>query len=261
MGSTGCGAASTSLAFVADLGERRTRIMDTEISQPPRPATDGPEANGDGMGDPDSPRRKRPPPRKRLSEILTEIADDDSRSEITIADLMQLMEGRARAALIFLFAMPNVLPAPPGLSGLLGLPLLYLTWQMMLGRVPWLPRIIAGRGIPHATFAALIQRIMPFLVRAEKLLRPRWGWLVGQRAEHFLGALTLILAVVITLPIPFGNMLPAFAICLIALGVLERDGLWAVLGILTSALALLLSATVAYAMLKAALFVLLGAFS
>ena len=95
----------------------------------------------------------------------------------------------------------------------------------------------------------------------EKLLRPRWSWLVGPRAEHVLGALTLVLAVVITLPIPFGNMLPAFAICLIALGVLERDGLWACFGILVGALALLLSATVAYAMLKGALFVLLGAFS
>lgn len=230
--------------------------MDPDLTHPADPA-DGPE----GGDDPETPRRKRQPPRKRLSEILAEIAEDDTRGEITIADLMHLMEGRARAALIFLFAMPNVLPAPPGLSGLLGLPLLYLTWQMMLGRVPWLPRIIAGRGIPHATFAALIERVTPFLIRAEKLLRPRWSWLVGPRAEHVLGALTLVLAVVITLPIPFGNMLPAFAICLIALGVLERDGLWACFGILVGALALLLSATVAYAMLKGALFVLLGAFS
>ncbi|MBA4489236.1 exopolysaccharide biosynthesis protein [Paracoccus sp. S1E-3] len=221
----------------------------------------GPETGGDGGGDPNGLQRKRPPPRKRLSQILAEIAEDDSRSEITIADLMHLMEGRARAALIFLFAMPNVLPAPPGLSGLLGLPLLYLTWQMMLGRVPWLPRIIAGRGFPHATFAALIQRVSPFLIRAEKLLRPRWNWLVGPRAEHLLGALMLVLAVVVTLPIPFGNMLPAFAICLIALGVLERDGLWACLGVFVGVVALLLSATVVYAMVKGALFVLLGAFS
>ena len=232
--------------------------MDTHPPQPPLRDADSPEASPD---DPEAPRRRRPPPRKRLSEILSDIAADDSHAEITIADLMRLMEGRARAALIFLFAMPNVLPAPPGLSGLLGLPLLYLTWQMMLGRVPWLPKIIAGRGIPHATFAAMIQRVTPFLTRAEKLLRPRWGWLVGPRAEHALGALALVLAVVITLPIPFGNMLPAFAICLIALGVLERDGLWACFGILAAAMALLLSATVAYAMLKGALFVLLGAFS
>lgn len=235
--------------------------MHPHAPRSPVPDATGPDADSDVADDPDKSRRRRHPPRKRLSEILSEIAADNAQGDITIADLMRLMEGRARAALIFLFAMPNVLPAPPGLSGLLGLPLLYLTWQMMLGRVPWLPRIIAGRGIAHATFAALIERVTPFLIRAEKLLRPRWGWLVGPRAEHALGALALVLAVVITLPIPFGNMLPAFAICLIALGVLERDGLWALLGIVTAIVALLLSATVAYAMLKAALFVVLGAFS
>lgn len=229
-------------------------------SAPSTPQTDTTLSEGDSDHDA-NPRRKRRPPRKRLSEILTEIAADASRTDITIADLMHLIEGRARAALIFLFAVPNVLPAPPGLSGILGLPLLYLTFQMMMGRIPWLPRIIAGRGISHASFAAMVDRVSPYLIRAEKLLRPRWGWLVNPRAEHILGAVALILAVVVTLPIPLGNMLPAFAICLIALGVLERDGVWAALGIVAAVLALMLSAAVAYAMLKAALFLILGAFS
>lgn len=205
--------------------------------------------------------RAAPPPRKRLSEFLMEFAADASRSEITIADLLRLMEGRARAALILLFAFPNVLPAPPGLSALLGLPLLYLTFQMMLGRIPWLPRLIGARGMPIAAFAAMVGRITPFLERAERLLRPRWTWVVSHRAEKILGAFALILAIVVTLPIPLGNMLPAFAICLIALGVLERDGLWVTLGILVGATALALSAAVVYAMIKTALLFLLGAFS
>ena len=95
------------------------------------------------------------PPRKRLSEILADITAVSSQSDITVSELMRLMEGRARAALILIFAFPNVLPAPPGLSALLGLPLLYLTSQMMLGRVPWLPRIIGSRGMSRVTFAAL----------------------------------------------------------------------------------------------------------
>ncbi len=85
--------------------------------------------------------------------------------------------------------------------------------------------------------------------------------MVSHSAEKLLGALALILAVVVTLPIPLGNMLPAFAICLIALGVLERDGLWAGLGVVVGLAALLLSATVVYGILKAALFVVFGALS
>ena len=199
------------------------------------------------------------PPRKRLSEFLTDITTDPSLSDITVSELMRLMEGRARAALILIFAFPNVLPAPPGLSALLGLPLLYLTSQMMLGRIPWLPRFIGARGMQRSTFAALVERAVPFLNRAERLLRPRWTWMVSHSAEKLLGALALILAVVVTLPIPLGNMMPAFAICLIALGVLERDGLWAGLGVVVGLAALLLSATVVYGILKAALFVVFGA--
>jgi hypothetical protein len=206
-------------------------------------------------------KRAAQPPRKRLSEILTECAVDDSRTEITVSDLMHLMQGRARAALIFLFAFPNVLPAPPGLSAILGLPLLYLTSQMMMDRIPWLPRGVGARGIPRASFAAALSRIMPFLKRAERMLRPRWTWLVSRCAEKPLGALALLLAFVVTLPIPLGNMLPAFAICLIALGALEGDGLWAGLGVIVGLCALVLSATVVFAMIKATLFVLLGAFS
>jgi hypothetical protein len=50
------------------------------------------------------------------------------------------------------FAFSNVLPAPPGVSGVLGLPLIYLSFQMMLGRMPWLPHIIADRSVPLDKF-------------------------------------------------------------------------------------------------------------
>ena len=174
---------------------------------------------------------------------------------------MHLMEGRARAALILLFAFPNVLPAPPGLSAILGLPLLYLTSQMMLGRVPWLPKVVASRRIGRPTFAAAIDRLMPVLHRAERRLRPRWLALVSGRAERVVGGLALALAVVVTLPIPLANMLPAFAICLIALGMLERDGLWVAIGSVVGLGALLFSATVVYAMIVSAVALLVAAFS
>ncbi len=220
-------------------------------------------ATTEGSTDDEIPRSRRAgrPRRKRLSEVLLAIASDESRTEITISDLMHIMEARARAALIFLFAFPNVLPAPPGLSAVLGLPLLYLTAQMMLGRFPWLPRIVAERGISMIAFRSMIDRALPLLKRAEKLLRPRWSWMVRPVAERLLGGFALVLAVIITLPIPLANMLPAFAICVIALGVLERDGLWTGIGLVVGLASLALSGAVAYAMVKGAIFLLFSAFS
>ena len=154
-----------------------------------------------------------------------------------------------------------MLPAPPGLSGVLGLPLLYLSVQMMLGRVPWLPSFIGDRSMPRDRFAQLVERLGPWLARAERLLRPRWSLLVSHRAERVLGALCLILAAVLALPIPFGNMLPALAICLLALGILERDGVWVAAGMVVGVASIFLVAGVVYALAKSAIFILLNAFA
>jgi hypothetical protein len=225
---------------------------------PPTTEAEGTEASADIPG---RSRKSRRPPRRHLSEVLAEIAADTSREAITVTEIVRILEGRARAALILLFAAPNVLPAPPGISSVLGLPLLYLTTQMMLGRMPWLPKVIGNRGLPLSTFASLVDRAQPILTRAERLLQPRWWVVVGPTGERVLGAVCLVLAVVLTLPVPLGNMLPALAICVIALGALERDGLWASIGVLIGVGALALTATVVWGLIKAGVFILQGAFA
>jgi|APEBP8051073178_1049388.scaffolds.fasta_scaffold00110_94 hypothetical protein len=205
-------------------------------------------------------RNRNRPPRKRLSEMLDEMAADENRPRISIGDLMAAMSGRAIGALLLIFAFPNVFPTPPGTSGLLGLPLVYLAAQMMLGRIPWLPPFIANRSMTREDFSATMTRATPILARAERLLKPRLTALVSRRGEQVLGVLVLVLALVVMLPIPLGNMLPAFAICLIALGVLEKDGLWAAIGALLGLVSLVIVSGVVWAMAKAALFVLANAF-
>jgi hypothetical protein len=131
----------------------------------------------------------------------------------------------------------------------------------MLGRIPWLPKFIANRRLSRERFSQLVEKLVPFLTKAEGLLKARWSFLAGHVAERPLGALCLVLAAVLALPIPLGNMLPATAICLIALGILERDGVWVSAGVITGLASLLLVAGIVYAMAKATLFILLNAFS
>lgn len=204
--------------------------------------------------------RRPQPQRKRLSELLDEIGNDDTRTRISVSDLLVAMEGRATGALLLLFALPNVLPTPPGTSGILGLPLVYLSAQMMLGRLPWLPPLIANRSMSRDDFAQTISRATPLLARAEKLLKPRLSFFVKDRAQNVIGAVCLLLAVVLMLPIPFGNMLPAVAISLISLGVLERDGAWVLGGFAVAAASIFVVAGVIYAMVKATIFLLVNAF-
>lgn len=198
--------------------------------------------------------------RQRFSELLQEVAEGHTEDRISIANLLQAMKGRAIAALLFLFAFPNILPTPPGLAAVLGLPLIYLSSQLMLGRQPWLPGFIADRSMTRDTFRNIVAKAAPVLNRAEKMLRQRWWPLVSPGAERVLGFVCLALAVLLSLPIPLGNLLPAAAICVIALALLERDGLWVIVGILATITAFAWVGGMGYALVKSAIFVVVNAF-
>ena len=66
---------------------------------------------------------------------------------------------------------------------------------------------------------------MPRLHRLERMIRPRFLPLTGIAGKRFIGAAGLLLATIVFLPIPFGNMLPGMALVLMAVGLLGRDGI------------------------------------
>lgn len=197
---------------------------------------------------------------RSLSQLLTEIAADTTHERVSIGDLLASLEDRALAALLLIFALPNVIPVPPGTSALLGAPLLFLTAQLAFGMKPWLPQFITARSMSRDQFASLISRAAPWLSRAERLLRPRWSAWCRPPAEYLVGLVCLLMSLIVFLPIPLGNMLPALAICVMALGILERDGVWVLSGLFTAIAAVALVWGVLYALMKAAVFIFANAF-
>jgi len=214
----------------------------------PEPIGSGPDAPA---ADPPSGARGLP-----LSLVLLGLARDTTRERIRISDLFDALGDRAIGALMFVFAVPNVVPVPPGVSAVLGTPLIFLAAQLMTGRPPWLPGVVARRSLSRDDFARLMDRVLPWLMRGEKLLRPRLGVWVRPPVEYLVGAVCLLLAVVLVLPIPLGNTLPALAISVLALGVLERDGLWVLAGTVAAVIAGVVVSGVVLAMVKAGLYVL-----
>jgi hypothetical protein len=67
--------------------------------------------------------------------------------------------------------------------------------------------------------------------------------------ERIVCAACLMLAVILFLPIPFGNIPPAFAIAAFALGILERDGLATLVGWLAAIGSLLILAAISSAII------------
>ena len=169
--------------------------------------------------------------RHSAAENLRALADDDAVERIEIADLLAAAGDRGPAGLNLLFALPNVLPMPPGISAILGAPLLFLTLQMAFGLKPWLPRLIAARSMARKDIAPAMRKVALWISQERAPVGPRLSPLLSSPAVRFVGVLCSVLALALVLPIPFANMLPAAAISLCAFGVLRRDGLWVLVGI------------------------------
>jgi hypothetical protein len=165
---------------------------------------------------------------RRIAEIVADICDGNPEDRISLHELLDLFEVRAFGFLVLVFALPNGIPAPiaPGLSAILGAPLLLLSGQMVLGfQHPWFPQKWLKRSFRRADVARMLRPAIPWLQKIEKYLKPRLERIAGWRARRPIGAIVLWNAVLLSLPIPFGNLIPAWAIILAALGQIERDGL------------------------------------
>lgn len=179
-------------------------------------------------------------PHDQVSDLLEALARQEGET-LTVRDILDHFGERAFGALMLVFAAPLVLPMPPGLSAILGAPLVFITAQLAIGRPRlWLPRILADRTFRTADFGAVVDRILPYLRKLEGRLRPRLTFLLGFLAERAVGLVALLLAVIVFLPVPFGNMLPALAIAVLGLGLVERDGLATLIGWLVAVASLLL---------------------
>ena len=112
------------------------------------------------------------PKPRRLSEIVTSI---DTKQDLSIGKLVDAFGERAFGALMFVFAVPNIVPTPPGTSAVLGLPLVILTFQLMIGRQRlWLPNAGRRRSISGAMFEGGAKRDVPGMAGFEGFLNC-WG--------------------------------------------------------------------------------------
>lgn len=158
------------------------------------------------------------------------------------------------ALAILLFALPNGIPGPPlpGVSTALGLPLALLAAQLAVGaRRPWLPCALARRSIPGAALALTLAKAAPAFRRLRGIVRPRLMGLTGRTARRAAGVLAVLLALTLALPIPFGNLPPAWALILLALAMLQRDGVVMLAALALGVAALAWNATVVWALLAA----------
>ncbi len=176
-----------------------------------------------------------PSPKRRLSEELTFLIASFADRPVRLADVIAVLHGRAWIMLLLVLSLPFCTPIPlPGFSTPFGFVIALVGFRLSLRQKPWLPKPMLERRLPAGFFPRLLSAARRVVKLLELFLRPRLTWLLDTALLHHLyGAIILIAGILLLLPlpIPLSNTLPAFTVVLLAGAMLERDGLAIIAGL------------------------------
>ena len=175
------------------------------------------------------------PRRLRLDELLRELGAHDGEhtpppraASVTVGELV---DRSAEAGFGFLVGVLTLIAIPFfGLSTPFGLAIALVGAQLAIGMPrPWLPKRARRRELSMA----MLDRVLGILQRRTKFLarstRRRWERILMPRLVG-LGIVLLGLGLALPLPVPGSNMIFLIPLFVYAVGLLERDGVWVMLG-------------------------------
>lgn len=191
------------------------KIMTSTLESPPSPL----------------PKPTKEKPRRTSVAIAKVVEQCAADGVITVGELVVQMGHKALALAIFVFAVVAVIAGIiPGISTILAMPIIFLALQIVLGRqAAYIPKRFSQKEVSPRVVSNALEKSMPTLKRIERLMRPRIVFLTNGIFLRLIALLIIILAGIMAMPIPFGNLLPSFTITLLALAIIERDGVFLLL--------------------------------
>ncbi|WP_084798454.1 exopolysaccharide biosynthesis protein [Pleomorphomonas koreensis] len=179
------------------------------------------------------------------SSVLGRMAADIGGLErVSIGDIVRRLGRNGFDLALIALALPAMIPIPGPFGMVTGTCLVLVACQMLLGRRRLaLPRLLADRHLAADGVKTVIAGALPWVRRLEALMRAgRWRSLTGRAGRLLMGVPVLLLAVVLALPIPFGNIGPVISLLVIGLSLMTRDGLALVVGLVLTLVTMLWTA-------------------
>jgi hypothetical protein len=105
-----------------------------------------------------------------------------------------------------------------------------LAAQMVLGfHAPVFPAFIRRQTIQREALVKGLDRALYGVEKIERYIKPRALFLTHPALNRLHGLAALVMAVMVTLPIPLVNVPPSVGLAFLAIGMLQRDGIFILL--------------------------------
>lgn len=186
-------------------------------------------------------------PHQTMAQLLQRLPQELP-EKVTLAGLLDKLGDKAIAFVLLVFAIPAIIPTPGIPAGMIfGTALAILSLQIIVGAKSMkLPAFLGRLSVSRSIIELTAEKAAPRLAKLESLLRPRGHVLTRMLGSAGLGIVVFIMAVLIALPIPFGNVLPGLAVLAIALGLAQRDDVAVLVGLVLAVLSVLTSVALIY---------------
>lgn len=165
---------------------------------------------------------------KSLSEVLGDMARSVPAEGLTLRELLERLGERGLLLLAMVLTIPFLLPVSiPGTSTPFGLVIALIGVGIITNRPPWLPDRLMRRRLTADNVVPVLERGARLCARVEKLIHPRLFLLTHPATLGRINGVLLVLSallLMVPLPLPFSNTLPAYGVLFLAAGSLERDG-------------------------------------
>jgi len=186
-----------------------------------------------------------------LSATLSHTIDGIQGDTVTLRELMLAIGEQGLLLLCALATLPFLFPVSiPGVSTVFGAAIVLLAVAVTLNRMPWLPSSILDRRLDAAKLVPVMRKGVVIVSRMDAWVRPRALQLTTGTMTVVNGCVLIFGGVLLMAPfglIPFSNTAPAVGILLLTIGMLQRDGLFVLLGYLGTILTVVYFGVLLYA--------------
>ena len=174
--------------------------------------------------------------RGRASRQLLSVSRALKQPKLSIGEVVDLLGAEGLGLALLVLTLPSLIPIPGPFGMIFGTLVGLLALQILIGAERlWLPPRLRARPAPIQAIRTTIAKALPWIGRAERILREnRLRRFTGRQARIAFAAPIMLMAITLVLPIPLGNFAPALALIAIALGFLARDGLAVLIGLVAS---------------------------
>lgn len=152
---------------------------------------------------------------------------------LTIGQMLEALGRSGHGLVLIVLALPGFIPIPGLPTGFIfGTALVLVAAQIIRGREQlMLPHWLARMSVPSTSVHGLVRRLDRWLDKVARHLRPRLTGLTQGVSMTVVAGMVLFMGMVIVMPVPFGNPSAAIAVVVFAFGIMERDGLAILAGV------------------------------